>query len=145
MTRIRDKARLEAAGTFSPGSLINSSDVMALFSACDRASCEIIKFEFVVMMGRPAKVRELDADCMGWDCYVDGFGSLLALGVHTDETAFDEYWSRLNMHGLFADRITLEEYVQTYIQRASNFDLEPINSVADVGIFRVDDFGVTHK
>ncbi|KQX01090.1 hypothetical protein ASC94_00060 [Massilia sp. Root418] len=76
---------------------------------------------------------------LGYDIYVDGFGSLIRMGVFTISTVFEEFLLKLNSNGLFDNPDDLRAYSEAYIQRCENAGLEIIElrRVQDANIFRL--------
>jgi hypothetical protein len=76
---------------------------------------------------------------LGYDCYVDGFGSPLRLGIFRLENVFCDYRDKLNAHGLFSDLETLRAYVHAYCARCEQAGLEIIEAsqVTDASFFRI--------
>jgi len=63
---------------------------------------------------------------LGYDCWVDGFGSPLRLGIYTRPALFANAISCLNAHGLFAGMAALDDYVRDYLARCVDENLEEI-------------------
>lgn len=80
-----------------------------------------------------------DAGIFGYDCYVDGFGSLLRLGIFSATTAFADYEGRLNGYGLFSSLDDLRDYVGANCERCEQADVEVIEAgrISDACFFRV--------
>ncbi|MBD8658427.1 hypothetical protein IFT68_22690 [Oxalobacteraceae sp. CFBP 13730] len=72
-------------------------------------------------------VHEADV-FFGYDCYVDGFGSLLRLGAFSGTTAFADYENQLNEYGLFSSLVRLHNYVEVYCARCEQADVEVIEA-----------------
>jgi hypothetical protein len=70
--------------------------------------------------------QPLGADMLGFDCYVDGYGSLLRLGLFQRIELFNDFLPYLNPHGMFSNVDELSKYLDAYFQRCHEGGLEPI-------------------
>lgn len=79
---------------------------------------------------------------LGYDFYVDGFGSLIRLGMFEKPDIFAVSLEKVNQHGLFPDLNSLAEYVNYYLENCEVAGLEVVESrrISDQGIFRI--FGI---
>lgn len=65
---------------------------------------------------------------LGFDCYVDGYGSLLRLGLFQRVDVFSDFLSCINTNGLFNTPDQLSKYIEAYLERCLESGLEPIYS-----------------
>jgi hypothetical protein len=82
---------------------------------------------------------DVAAGFFGYDCYVDGFGSPLRLGIFSATSAFADFEDRLNEYGLFPSLDVLHDYVETYCERCEQADVEVIEArrITDACFFQV--------
>ena len=126
-------------GNFSPGTVESLYDVSRLLDICNTANteCEVIG---ITVLGPLYLTEELPYDqknCLGIDCYVDGFGSLLALGVFENPDVFRDFHHLLNRNGLFMNIEAMRSYVKVYCEIAESAGLEPIDSQQDICLYAV--------
>jgi hypothetical protein len=105
-----EKSRLEE---FSAG-VCDSLDVALRVQAL--SVTRPLKDEVIRVAGALAAVNEA-CSFFGYDCYVDGFGSPLRLGIFSTTTAFNDYENQLNEYGLFSNLDVLHDYVEAYCER----------------------------
>jgi hypothetical protein len=124
LTALRQTIEASALDGFSCGvcdSLYVAQRVQAL-SATRPLKDEIIR---IVSAFDPV---DQGAGFLGYDCYVDGFGSPLRLGVFGATTAFADYEDRLNEYGLLSSLDDLRAYVSVYCQRCEQARVEVIET-----------------
>ena len=63
---------------------------------------------------------------LGYDFVALGHWSLLVAGLFVRPSAFPQWESRLNQHGLFPDGLLLERYYGDYQQAASRGEVEDL-------------------
>lgn len=137
LKEIRRSTFKNCVGNFSPGASSTITEIENLYSVCEETSqCEILE---IVSLGeiKTIEYSKNISTAEGFDCYVDGFGSLLALGIHENPLLFDEFAPRLNSRGIFNVLDDLREYVTRYVLRADESDLEPIDATAPIYVYTV--------
>jgi hypothetical protein len=119
---LRKEIRGESFDPFSAGICLTLSDAKLVKSAGEgrQSKDEIVKIQRVV------EVTEVDAQFWGYDCYIDGYGSLLRLGMFNAPENFSDYIEKINIHGLFYELADLRTYAQAYCTRCIEANLEPI-------------------
>lgn len=133
----RWRSEVETAGNihFSPGVCVDRSQAMAIRSACAQcgAGDEMIWIESL------GTGPEHDGRLLGYELYIDGYGSLLRLGMFTSPEVFRDFHDALNEDGLFSSLGELRDYGQAYLVRSRDANLEPIESkqMGNEAIFRV--------
>ena len=133
LVEIRQKSRDDAIGNFSPGSLDDHALSMRLLAACESGhSCELVTITMAPMQSVGGGTAGV-----GWDCYVDGYGSLLALGIHQNPGHFAPFHSRLNPYGLFDTSAELAAYVSFYRTTASQANIEQLDQRMPIVIYDV--------
>jgi len=135
LTALRQAIERSALEGFSPG-VCDSLDValrVQALSATRPLKDEIIRIASVV------EAVDEAAGFLGYDCYVDGFGSPLRLGIFSATTAFTDYEDQLNEHGLFPSLDALHDYVEAYCERCEQADVEVIEArrISDACFFQV--------
>ncbi len=74
----------------------------------------------------------LEIAWLGVDVFCGGYGSLLLQGLFQRPSAFPAYISQINSNGLFAiGSAAIHEYIEDYARAASDYELEPIESVLE--------------
>lgn len=125
-------------GNFSPGTVGNADEAFRLLSGCGeaRVDYEVIGIALIADSDPviPAAPR---CEAHGIDCYVDGFGSPLALGIFQKPFLFPEFVPLLNGHGLFGSVDALRAYHKAYCGRAESAGLEPLEDWRDYCAYAV--------
>jgi hypothetical protein len=84
-----------------------------------------------VVIAPPADVtadRRFGAEFLGLDYYIDGYGSIIRLGIFTKPEVFPEAIEALNLRGLFDTQEDLKNYLRLYAERCRHHNLEIIDS-----------------
>jgi len=137
LVEIRQKSRDDAIGNFSPGSLDDHALSMRLLAACESGhNCELVTMTIAQMRSNVAAIGGGTAG-LGWDCYVDGYGSLLALGIHEKPSHFSPFHGYLNQYGLFNTCEAMEAYVNFYRATAFKANIEPPDQRMPIVIYDV--------
>ena len=133
LAQARKQSFLSAPGSFSPGALSSLDAVKALLRVCgpDASRHEIIGIE--LMQSVESGVERL----MGLDCYVDGYGSPVKLGVFTSPESFPSSQGLLNRFGLFDTLGDLRAYLTEYSAVTDLANLEPLDFTMGTSLFRV--------
>lgn len=120
------RRRIEQSGweSFSLGVCDNLSDACRVHAL---SAARPLKDEIIRISSALLPVDNVSS-FFGYDCYVDGFGSPLRLGVFNATTAFADFEDRLNPHGLFSSLDDLRDYVKAYTERCEHADLEVIET-----------------
>ncbi|WP_157201222.1 hypothetical protein [Massilia sp. Root418] len=135
LVSLRRTIQVSATPTYGPGVCVDISEARSLmFSALGSGAED----ELVWIDNAPSDEPSMTA-FLGYDIYVDGFGSLIRMGVFTISTVFEEFLLKLNSNGLFDNPDDLRAYSEAYIQRCENAGLEIIElrRVQDANIFRL--------
>lgn len=80
-----------------------------------------------------------DLAFLGYDCFVDGYGSLLWLGMFTRPEVFADAAGMVNVYGLCTTREALAAYARLYHERYEEAVLEIVEPqmVSEACIFRI--------
>lgn len=120
MVNLRQIIQSSGTSIYSPGVCFHLSDAKAVRSFTLGMAVEE---ELIYVSNSPN--REVSTpNFLGRDSYVDGFGSLIRLGVFSDPLVFDDFLPKLNPHGLFDHLSDLSDYVAAYVHRCVEAGLE---------------------
>jgi len=136
---LRKKAISNGEGTFSPGVAQAMEDAIFLARACSSSDqdVEIIKVTFLGILNADRELDPAESNFLGLDCYVDGYGSLIELGLVSNARLFEHFNVQVNENGLFETTEALAAYVEAYGQVSSAANLEPIESGAAAGVYSI--------
>lgn len=135
LVSLRRTIQASATPTYSPGVCVDISEARSLmFSPLGSGAEDELVWIDNASSDEPSKTAFL-----GYDIYVDGFGSLIRMGVFTISTVFADFLLKLNSNGLFDNPDDLRAYSEAYIERCENAGLEIIEQrrVQDTNIFRL--------
>lgn len=121
LTRVRQSFAFGSAA-FSPGLCPGRAQALHLLQAARELAPSAELLWIGDAPGEPAGALT----SLGYDCYVDGFGSLLRVGIYTRPELFADAIGCLNAHGLFAGIAALDDYVSDYLARCVDENLEEI-------------------
>lgn len=124
LTALRQAIESSGLEGFSPG-VCDSLDVALRLQAL--SATRPLKDEIIRIASALDAVDEA-ADFFGYDCYMDGFGSPLRLGIFSATTAFSDYEDQLNECGLFPSLDVLHDYVEAYCKRCEQANVEVIEA-----------------
>lgn len=127
------------AEEFSPGVAKTKEDALCLARACleNGQGVEVIGISYLGLVNSQLEKTSFGPRTLGLDCYVDGYGSLIELGVVSNGTAFESFNLQINENGLFDTAEALSSYVAAYHQVSDIANLEPIDSDAPVGAYEI--------
>jgi hypothetical protein len=138
LVAIRAKSFKNYVGNYSPGTVESVNEAFQLLSACKASGQESEVIGIIHLGGLGDSDATLDiSDFLGVDCYIDGYGSLLALGVFQKPDVFQDFHSCLNQHGLFRSVEALRQYSKVYCERSESANLEPIDDLNEVYVYAV--------
>jgi hypothetical protein len=125
-------------GNLSFGTVASAQEARYLAAACNVASPAVS-----ILAVRPiGTLDELGGDSvrsssLGFDAYVDGYGSLIALGIVQIAESFPEIRSSLTKAGLFRSLEDVRAYWRRYLEVSENLDLEPLAGAGPVWIYEL--------
>lgn len=126
-------------GNLSFGTLDSKDDAKKLLMACREPDEKSVLIE-VVSLGPllATSTKEIRGPrFLGIDGYVDGYGSILRLGIFSRQEAVIEFSEFVNSYGLVDTVDDLLGYAKTYEKVTELFDLEPIGDLNLICAFAV--------
>lgn len=135
---IRERSRKNYVGNYSPGTVQTVHEAFQLLSACKNDGQESEVVGIADLCGSETQFEPVDAHgILGLDCYIDGYGSLLTLGIFNKPEIFRDFHSYLNPYGLFESVDTVRQYSKIYCERSEFAKLEPIDDLNNMYIYAV--------
>lgn len=122
--------------SFSPGVCFDVEQAKTILALSNQV---LVRNElvFVSLSGETSEPVER-AVVLGFDCYIDGYGSLLRLGMFRKPELFRDFIRILNTNGLFDSIDYMPAYIDAYLQRCDKGGLEPIDMApSDIDIYLV--------
>lgn len=120
---------------FSPGVCadVDMAEAMMRAVSAGRPEAEL------VWIDNASAAAPHDLAFLGYDCFVDGYGSLLRLGMYTKPDVFADAVGMVNVYGLCPTREALHGYVRLYHERDEQAVLEIVEPamVSEACIFRI--------
>ncbi|MFJ2990367.1 hypothetical protein ACIPF8_21080 [Collimonas sp. NPDC087041] len=133
---IRQKIIGSKLNSFSPGVCYEIQEAKEILELSNKA---LIRNELIMITAESdiSKSGEQD-NVLGFDCYVDGYGSLLRLGLFQRGDIFNDFLPYLNTNGMFNSSEQISKYVEAYLQRYAEGGLEPIDAAqSDIDMYLV--------
>ena len=132
------RAQEHYAGNLSFGSVGSISEALALASACNEWSqhYELLEGECLGSLSEAQLGAESSGDWFGYDCYIDGTGSLVALGICERPELFNSHLVDLTKAGLFSNLSSLKAYCASYLQLKDE-SIEPVDCNEEILVYRV--------
>ena len=125
-------------GNFSAGTVATVEEARQLLAACENKSKD---YEIIGLDCLSEDDGQRDISVMqygfGIDAYVDGYGSLIELGVFQKPDLFRIFHKSLNRYGLFENVDALNSYCNAYCDLAEDNGLEPIDNLVNMYMYAV--------
>lgn len=134
--RVHQKIIGSKLNSFSPGVCYEIHAAKEILELSNKTS---IRNE-LIMIRALSEILESgeQANVLGFDCYVDGYGSLLRLGIFQRVDIFSDFLPCLNINGMFNSSDQISKYIYAYLQRCAKGGLEPIDAEhSDIDIYLV--------
>lgn len=122
---VRQKIIGSKLRSFSPGVC---DEIQVAKEVLELSNQALTRNELILITGL-AEISELpeQAEVLGFDCYVDGYGSLLRLGLFQRVDIFSDFLHCVNKNGMFDSPDQISAYVEAYLQRCAQGGLESID------------------
>ncbi len=132
------RAQEHHAGNLSFGSVDSISEALVLASACNDWSehYEILEGECLGRLSDAQLGAEASEDWFGYDCYLDGTGSLISLGICEMPQLFSSHVLHLTEAGLFGNVSSLMAYCASYFQLKDE-SIEPVSCGEEIFVYRL--------
>lgn len=132
--RVFRQLRASKLRSFSPGICF---DLEAAKEMLVLSNQTLVRNELILVATQNEKPQLAEKSIvLGLDCYIDGCGSLLRLGIFRKPELFEDFIELLNSNGMFDGINNLSMYMDAYVQRCHEGDLEPVSTNSfEHGIF----------
>ena len=139
LLRIRENSFKNYVGNLSFGT-VTKEDAITLLSICEQngSGGQVIEVvEVSAERGEPIHVEAENARLLGIDGYVDGYGSIVRLGIFEKAEPFRVFHDSINENGLFQNIDAMKRYSKLYADIGAREGLEPIEELDLVKLYAV--------
>jgi|SRR3989338_8659854 len=136
---LRQQSRNREVGNLSVGVVLSEQDAMDLASVCQ----DPVNTSEILVIEPKGPVPDIDQERLGlsgglgFDGYIDGYGSIILLGITTRPNLFEEFGGRLNGAGLFGTFVDLSDYLAIYNRVTASGNLEVLEGAGSVWVYDI--------
>ena len=138
LAELRKRSRSKFVGNLSVGTLASVEEAfqLAAISECNKTAV-VLAVELVGNLNESEPAPFGESKCLGFDVYIDGYGSIISLGIGTRPDLFRDFSRQLNSHGLFATIKDIDTYLHVYSRVEELGNLEPLASSGPALIYEI--------
>ena len=136
LNALRTRSLDEYIGNLTFGTLSSYQEVVMLAAACRSASGIAITEVASIGLLTESPTPEMDVSAyVGLDCFVDGYGSIIRLGLVNKPACFAPVLDTVNAHGLLRSIDAAHRYMRHYLSIMDASNLEIIDPTLPIWIY----------